>query len=231
MRGGKRWVNPASGSESPATVFFVVVVVAPSIHQTTTTHLKSCANSNSNGLMNGRNKTMAGLLLSKAGFTSVRQMNWHRGRCCRVAAQGGREKGIQTDGCWWAPQDTSGKTRRLRGGVRRRVWCGVRLRPHTDRRQVEILAESKKKENTVESTSVWEYLHLRNCQKKKKGFNKPPLFKHMAWQQSQFAEQCLQSGLEVQRLLVSLRRDYSHTPVFRKREDCYQLVTSIQEFS
>lgn len=43
MPGGQRWVNPASGSESPAPVFFFCC----SIHSsTTTTRLKSCANSN-----------------------------------------------------------------------------------------------------------------------------------------------------------------------------------------
>lgn len=94
------------------------------------------------------------------------------------------------------------------------------------------IKKERKYSQKLQRVGIFAFVKLSGKKKIKKDLISPrPFFKHVAWQQSQFAEQCLQSGLEVKRLLVSLRRDYSHTFSEKQYEDCYQLVKSIQEFS
>lgn len=85
------------------------------------------------GLMNGCSKTVAGLSLSESWFTSIRQINLTPGQSCRAASH--REKKAQTDGCWWAPEDTSGETESTAKGC---AWVRlIRVRRWPPREGVE----------------------------------------------------------------------------------------------
>lgn len=107
------------------------------------------------GLMNGCSRTVAGISLSESRFTSVRQINLTPGRACRAAADG--EKKAQTDGCWWAPQDTLGETELTVKGCAWVRLMRVRLWPPRDGEKGRgiFFFPGWRKDDTVKQCTTW----------------------------------------------------------------------------
>lgn len=103
------------------------------------------------GLMNGCSRTVAGLSLSESWFTSIRQINLTPGQSCHAASCG--EKKAHLDGCWWAPEDTSGETEPTAKGWAWVPLMRVRLWPRREEAESERFFFPKCRE-MMQSNSV-----------------------------------------------------------------------------